>query len=307
MQKNIGIDIGGTKIRIGVIDGKAHILAMEKLPMQHIPAGQMIGRICDAAERMLEKAGLCMEEIGGVGIGVPGTVDHETGAIEYCPNIGWTGQPAGKYFRGRWNKNIAIDQDSRLAALGEALYGAGRGYGSIACITLGTGIGCGVVMDGKIFRGGMNTAGELGHICVEPGGRRCACGNRGCLERYCSGTGILLGARERFSQKLDAGARTEDVFEMAYGGDGDALALIADCVRILAQGIVALVNVLSPEAVILSGGLCAHEKLLVEPLKERVYAQGYPAWTNRKKLAVKKAELGEYAPLVGAAAIGTGA
>ncbi len=304
MKKHIGIDIGGTKIRMGIMDEKANMIAIQTIPMRDIPAKRIIDQTCDAVEEMLEKVNISMDEINGLGIGIPGTVDSVTGTIEYCPNIAWSGVPVKEYFNKRWDKRACVAQDSRLAALGEALYGAGRGYGNIACITIGTGIGCGIIMNGEIFDGGMNTAGELGHITVEPGGRSCACGNKGCLEQYCSGTGILRGARARFPHKLEENARTEDVFELAYRGDVEALLLISDCVDILARGVGTLINLISPETVILSGGLCVHERLIIEPLRERVFLYGYPAWTGQKKLVVKKAELGEYAPMIGAAAFG---
>ncbi|MEA5003098.1 MAG: ROK family protein [Christensenella sp.] len=304
MKKNIGIDIGGTKVMLGVVDEEGTILIKKKIPMQpELSAENMIGQIAQEARRMLDDANIGMEEISFVGAGVPGTVDTAAGIVEYCPNICWDSVPAGKYFREALGKETLLSQDSRLAALGESLFGAGRDYGSIACITIGTGIGCGLIYGKKIFGGGLGTAGELGHIVCEADGRQCPCGNRGCLERYSSGTGILLEAKESYPVQFAGTVRTEDVFDLAYAGSTSAKEVIARSVSRLADGIVTLVNIFAPEAVIISGGLCEHKELVIEPLQNAVQMRGYPAWTRQSRLPVRKAELGADAPMIGASAL----
>ena len=304
MKKNIGIDIGGTKVLMGVVDEAGDVLAEKTIPMEpEKEPGEMIGRIAEALHQMLEDGGTRLSEIGFIGAGVPGTVDTADGVVEYCPNICWNNVPAGLLFREVLKREVLLSQDSRLAALGEFLFGAGKEYANIACITLGTGIGCGIIHGGKIFGGGLGTAGELGHTVIVRDGRACPCGNRGCLERYSSGTGILLEAKERFSETFRMVERTEDVFEMAYRGDKQALAVIQASVEKLAWGVAALVNMVAPEAVIISGGLCVHEELVVGRLEKEVYAQGYPAWTGKGRLRILKAQLGSRAPMIGASAL----
>ena len=187
-------------------------------------------------------------------------------------------------------------------AWAEYLLGAGRKYRSMICVALGTGIGSGIIMDGRIFHGAMNTAGEIGHCVFEKDGRPCNCGRRGCLERYCSGTGIIQRALEAFPEKF-AGLphRSESVFQLAYAGDQDVLALIRSVVEDLAVGIANAVSILSPQAVIISGGLCDHDELIVKPLVQLVNQYGYRSWARKKLLKIEKAQMGSDAPMIGAA------
>lgn len=304
MKVNIGIDIGGTKVNMGLVDEDANILASKIMPT---PPGKEPGAVAELVARealaMAGEAGLSMDGINSIGVGVPGTADTKTGFVTYCPNLGWSDVPLGGYFMEHLGREVLVAQDARLAAWGETLYGAARGYADSACITLGTGIGCGLVAGGKIYNGGMNTAGELGHMVIIPNGRECACGRRGCLERYCSGTGMLITARERFPQKLTGSSRTEDIFDMAYAGDPDALKLIEDSVDLLALGVGALVEIMSPGIVVISGGMCTHEKLIIEPLRRKVYGNGYVAWARKRALKIEKAELTRDAPMIGASAL----
>lgn len=304
MLKNIGIDIGGTKILMGVINENGELLAERQIATKpQVSPKEMISEIAGEVQIMLKEKGYSMNDIHFIGVGVPGTVETKTGMVDYCPNIGWMDVPAGLYFKEMLGRDVLISQDSRLAALGENLFGAGVGYHDLVCITLGTGIGCGIIAQDKIFHGGMNTAGELGHIIIVPDGRPCPCKRRGCLERYSSGTGILLGAREMFPEKLNPDSKTEDVFNLAYCGDSMALGLIEDCLDKLAFGIAMMVNILSPEIIIISGGLCRHEKLIIEPLKNKIYRYGYIAWTRKKDLRVTKALLEDKAAVIGASAL----
>ena len=304
MRKNIGIDIGGTKVLMGIMDENANILTSKQIPtLPEEDPRKMIYEIICAMNLMLNETGLDLNNIDFIGAGVPGTVDTNTGIVQYCPNIEWINVPAGQYFGELTGREVKICQDSRLAALGELLFGAGKGYHDLACITLGTGIGCGIIVHDTIFNGGMNTAGELGHIVIEPDGRPCPCGRKGCLERYSSGTGILLGAYEKFPDKLKAYSKAEDIFEMAYSGHEQAIKLIEDSVDKLAYGIATLVNLLSPQIIVFSGGMCVHEKLIIEPLKKKIHEKGYIAWTKKKELVIKKALLEDKAAMIGASVL----
>jgi glucokinase len=197
---------------------------------------------------------------------------------------------------------VSVAQDSRLAAWAEYLVGAGRNYRSFICVAIGTGIGSGIIIDGKIFNGALNTAGEMGHSVFQKDGRPCACGNHGCLERYSSGTGMLDRALEAYPEKfVNCAHQTETLFELAYAGDADLLRLIRCMVEDLAIGIANAVSLLSPEAVLISGGLCTHDELIIQPLRQLVNQYGYYAWTRKKQLKIEQAQLGPAAPLIGAA------
>jgi glucokinase len=300
---SIGIDIGGTKIHFGLVSGSGQVIDDQSIPFNNnLGANAMIETVCKHVENILEKNQMKKEDILSFGVGVPGTADMKTGNVEYCPNIGWEDVPAGEIFRDSLGRDVIVAQDSRCAAWAEYLLRTGHKYQSMICLTLGTGIGCGIILDGKIFNGAMNTAGELGHCIFEKDGRACKCGRRGCLERYCSGTGIIQRALEEFPQKLaNLPHKSESVFQLAYEGDQDALALIQEVVKDLAIGIANAVSILSPEAVIISGGLCDHEELIVAPLERLVNQYGYHSWSRKKQLRIEKAQTGSGAPMIGAA------
>lgn len=301
---NLGIDIGGTKVNIGIVMDDGRVVDKIKVPASRtIAYGRFVEEICEASEELLEHNHLALEEIHFIGIGVPGTVDVRTGFVSYCPNLYWYDVPIGDMFKQRLGREVKVMQDSRNAALAETLLGAGRNFRNTMCVSVGTGVGCGIIIDGKIFNGGMNTAGELGHTPIVKDGRLCVCGNRGCLERYVSGTGIRDRAIDLFPEKFirEEDKCSEYVFELAYAGDKEILAFIDECVDYLAFGIANAVCLLAPEAIIISGGLCVHEDLVIKPLREKIMKRGYYAWTKQDTLQVCKAELGSDSAMIGAA------
>jgi glucokinase len=305
MDENIsvGIDIGGTKVHVGLVTENGKVIDDQRLPVENnLEPDALIETICGHLDELLETNQLNKSDILSFGVGVPGTADIKTGNVEYCPNLGWEDVPAGAIFGKYLGREVIVSQDARCAAWAEYLLGAGRKYQSMICLTLGTGIGSGIIMDGRIFHGAMNTAGEIGHCVFEKDGRRCNCGRQGCLERYCSGTGIIQRALETFPEKLaNLPHRSESVFQLAYKGDQDALMLIRDVVEDLAIGIANAVSILSPQAVIISGGLCDHDELIAKPLEQLVNQYGYHSWSRKKLLRIEKAQAGSDAPMIGAA------
>jgi glucokinase len=306
---SIGIDIGGTKVNIGIVDSVGRVVAKCRVPTEKSQdAGDFIGIISGGVRRLLEENRFDLEEISFLGAGVPGTVDSATGHVHYCPNLRWNNVPAGSYFRKSLGRDVTMVQDCRAAALAELLYGAGRGCSDLLCVTLGTGIGGGLIIDGKIFHGSMNTAGEIGHTVVVKNGRLCSCGNHGCLERYFSGSGIIEQALEKFPHKFTEGNRSsEHVFELAKNGDLEARQLISESVEYLAIGIANVVSMFAPQAVIVSGGMCVHDDLIIDPLKVLVPRFGYVSWVSKNTLRIEKAMLGSDAPMIGAASLNRGA
>ena len=300
---SVGIDIGATKANLGLVTSSGKIIDSVRIPVPHeVSAEHFIEMVCQAVTKLIDANRLTPADIVFYGVGVPGTADSRTGLVEYCPNLGWEDVPAGAIFKHHLDAEVMVAQDSRLAAWAEYLLGAGRNYQTFICVAIGTGIGSGIIVDGEIFNGALNTAGEIGHSVFQKDGRLCACGNHGCLERYSSGTGMIERAVESYPEKfIDRPHQTETLFDLAYAGDEDLLRLIRSTVEDLAIGIANAVSLLSPEAVIISGGLCTDEELIVKPLRELVNHYGYHAWTRKQQLKIEQAQLGPAAPMIGAA------
>ena len=219
---------------------------------------------------------------------MPGTADTKTGLVEYCPNLGWEDVPAGALFKKYLGADVWIAQDSRLAAWAEYLLGAGRNYYSFICVAIGTGIGGGIIIDGKIFHGAMKRPVRSGIACFRKRGVRVVRQSRLpgaiCLRHRHDRAGIG-SVPEKF---VDRPHQTETLFELAYAGDEDLLKLIRRMVEDLAIGIANAVSILSPQAVIISGGLCIHEELIIKPLRELVNQYGYYAWAWKKHSRSKR-------------------
>ncbi|MFJ5713055.1 ROK family protein [Neobacillus sp. NPDC093127] len=305
----IGIDIGGTKTNIGLIDEAGQIVECEKVitQMSGEDSFHAIKRIIETTKSMVDHLDSEIK-VESVGIGIPGTVERKEGTVLFAPNLGWKDVPIKKLFSAVFSQPIYVGQDTEAAALGEFLFGAGKGLNNMICITIGTGVGCGLVLDGKLYKGRFFTAGEFGHTLVEKDGLPCNCGKKGCLEAYASGTAIL----KRFKMKVDEGSysslleklnvddiRTEDIFVEAKQGDSLAIAIINDAINYLSMGITNAVNLLGPEAIILSGGIGSEQELFIEPLIKKSNSAIYSLLVDKVKIA--NADLGEYAPLVGAA------
>ncbi len=303
-QYRIGIDIGGTKVNAGIVAEDGSILRKITFPSQGADQPRVFAaQIARQAEAMLAQEGLNLGDIRHIGAGIPGTADTARGIVEYSCNLFGDDQvPLARYFEDLWHREVTIVQDSWAAAYAEYRFGSHRAHEHMLCVTVGTGIGCGVISGGKVFSGAMHTAGEIGHTPIVWQGRPCACGRRGCLERYASGTAILEQAMERFPEKLQSlPPKTESVFLLAYAGDPDALRLIADCVDKLAYGLALMIDILSTDTVVISGGVCEHKALFIDPLQEKIIGYGYPPWARKRQVTVHRARLGSDAPMVGAA------
>ena len=290
----IGIDIGGTKIGVGLLlaDAEsAELLSRERLPTE--TGGDPIPEIAAAVHRVCRTAGIDLAEVGACGVGVPGTVRADGKAVLKCPNL----HAVEGDFPDRLEKALAIPvfavQDSRAAALGEYLSGAGKGAETLISFTLGTGIGTGILLGGRIYHGALRAAGEIGHLPVIPNGRSCGCGKRGCLEKYAAGGGLDISAREL----LGADATAHTLFSAARAGDARAAAVLSEAVERLGAAIVGAVNLLSPDCVLFSGGLSEEMDYLV-PLIEFVRTHCYSAGGLPM---IGRAALGALAPLYGAA------
>lgn len=237
---------------------------------------------------------------------MPGTADSVRGIVVYAPNLFWRNVEIVAALQPVFDAPIFIAQDTRAAAWAEYLVGSGRGLRGVAAVTLGTGIGCGMVIDGKIFHGALNTAGEFGHQIVEIDGEQCNCGRRGCLEAHAGGLAIVREGKKRIANlgvllgKDPAGVSVADVFRLAQQGNFQARQLTDDVVRYIGVGMVNLINLNSLEMICISGGISnAPPELLLEPLTAFVRNRAYEAVAD--KVRISRSTLGEDAPLIGAA------
>jgi glucokinase len=300
---SLGIDLGASKANIGVLDAAGEVVRKSRLDVREAKGNRVetIELIFKEAERILLGLGLGLGDLGFIGMGVPGTVDPEGRRVLLAPNLGWKDFGVHDLVRERFKVHVRLIQDGSAAALAEYLLGAGRGEPVLVCVTLGTGIGCGIIIGGKVYGGAFKTAGEIGHVVVEEDGIQCGCGQRGCLEAYASGTAIMKAAGVLEGRDRIDGARM--VFDRARAGDGGAARIIRDAAAYLGVALVNVVNMLSPNAVIISGGMCEQEELLLRPVRDYVMRRAYPLAIPGGSFRVAKASLGEDAPMIGAGSL----
>jgi len=286
----VGIDLGGTNIAVGCVseDGtKVRGLVSEPTRADLGPDG-VVQRMVETAERSMKL--LQAEEKGaqvvGVGMGAPGPLDFHRGVVLLAPNLGWTDMPLRDRISAGLKRPAALDNDANCAALGEWWQGAAKGSSHALAVTIGTGIGGGVILHGKIYHGASDCAGELGHTTIDMDGRRCACGNYGCLEAYASGPAIALRATEALSSGYESSLRTrvqgdlskitaQTVYDAAAEGDELALEVVRDTASYLGAGIANFLNIFNPEVVVVCGGVTAAGERLFGPMQREVARRAF--------------------------------
>ena len=308
---NLGIDVGGTNLRAGIVDGEGVLRSRISVPVGASGNSEgLIRCLAELARKAVLAAGVPEETIASVGVGIPGAVKN--GRILYTCNLPLQDVSFEKRFRAYFDRPVYLENDANCAAAGEWLYGAGRGTANFVMVTLGTGIGGGFILNGKLYTGS-GMAGEIGHMALHRNGALCGCGRRGCWEAYCSATGLIRRTREAMSahpesllNRLAEKNGTVDgrtVFQVAEAGDPAALALCRDYSADLGAGITNLVNLLDPEVVALGGGVAgAPAALLLEPVREIVARECYGSHVGRLPQIVT-AELKGDAGLIGAASL----
>ncbi len=308
----IGIDVGGTGIKVGAINEKLEIIATGSIPTQiDIPFGDQIQRIAECVTSVIQSGAhpISLDEIASVGVGIPGIADRD-GNIIKCTNMGWNHVPFRQEFTKYLDKPVFIDNDANVAALAESVSGSSAGTSSSVFITLGTGIGSGIILNGRIWNGHHGIGGELGHTIMELDGVPCTCGNRGCLERYCSATALIRMARETVSQHPEtailemANGQPEKinariVFDAAKEGDPIAEKLVRRYVSYLSQAIANVVNFLDPEIILLGGGVSKAGDYLLNAVREEF--PRYVLFNDQPLPTVELAVLGADAGIIGAA------
>ena len=308
----MGIDLGGTNIKAGVVDDAFRIIGRAKaktgIPR---PAEEVMDAMAECAKEAAAYAGVPWEQIRQVGIGVPGTANEETGVVEYANNLLFENVPMREYLQKRLHKEIDITNDANAAALGEVLAGAARGASNAVAVTLGTGVGGGIIIDGRLFTGFHYGGAELGHMGIVLGGRKCTCGRRGCLEAYASATGLIRSTKEAMEAFPDSlmwelarenggNVSGRTAFLAAGRGDAAAQAVVNDYIQHLGYGLASIINILAPEILVIGGGVSNEGENLLRPLVECVRPQLY-IHTPEKQTRIVLATLGNDAGLIGAA------
>lgn len=307
MQKVIGIDVGGTFIKAAAITASGDMIAKAEWPTEAAQGTDaVIDRIASIANAAAEQAGWNWQEVSGVGIGLPAFIDFENGIVEEAINLGWKNVAIKRELEQRLGIQVEFDNDANAAALGEAWVGGGRGRKHVLAVTLGTGVGGGVIINGQIYRGANGMAGEIGHILIqETNGDKCNCGHYGCLETISSATAILRAAKRRIAageattmNTVDE-LTTRDVFEHAQSGDRVASEVIDYAVNRLGFALAMLANALNPEAIVIGGGPSQAGEVLYKPLNQ--YFIKYALKRVAEAAEIRPAELGNDAGVLGAA------
>lgn len=311
---HLGIDLGGTNIVAGIVNEKNEIIAKASCKTA-VPRPET--EICDSMERLckevVKKAGLKMDSIKEIGIGVPGAINPQTGIVEYSTNLFFHNWNLGEMMKERLNKKILIENDANAAAYGEYLAGSAKGAQNSITVTLGTGVGAGIIIDGKIYSGSNYAGAEMGHMVIVMDGRECNCGRRGCWETYASATGLINMTKEAIlAERADSSymlkALDGDIskvsgitaFDAMRNGDSTGTAVVEKYIKYLGCGIVNAINIFQPDVLSIGGGISKEGETLLAPLRAYVEKERYTKH-NDKQTVICAATLGNDAGIIGAA------
>lgn len=314
----VGVDIGGTNVVVGLVPmegGEPRAVRSFETRPERGPE-DLVERVADAVGRAIEtvlaEEGASEDSVAGMGIGSPGPLDRASGVVLDTPNLGWKDLPLRDLLSEATGLRATLDNDANCATFGEWWRGAGRDVDNLVGLTLGTGIGGGIVLRGELVHGASDAAGEIGHMSIDFTGRRCACGNYGCLEAYCSGPNIAARAREG----IEAGVETvltdlvdgdlaritaATVYEAVVLEDDYANEVMTETAKILGAGIANIINVLNPEVVVIAGGVTRAGSHLFQPLKSEVRRRAFRS--AERACRILPAELPETAGMIGAAGV----
>lgn len=285
----LGMDIGGTNTVFGIVNSEGTVIGSDSVKTQEHPdLDEYVSTVSSKIKALMQSAGITFDEIAGLGIGAPNASIY-TGTIEKAPNLPWKGEsiPLADLFSKQLSGiPVKMTNDANAAALGEMAYGVAKGLKHFIMITLGTGVGSGIVIDGKMVYGKDGFAGELGHLIIDRSAdaRLCGCGRRGCLETYCSATGMIRTARERLQGVTINGSK--DVYDLAMQGNADAIAIFNETGKRLGQALADMVVFSSPEAFVFFGGLAKSGELLLKPTREAMEESMMPVFKGKTKLLV---------------------
>ena len=311
MAKYLGIDIGGTNIACGIVNENCEIIARSKVKTNAPrPYGEILADIINGAKLACEEAGISPSELDSVGIGCPGTCNQETGAVEYSNNLGFVNAPLRPDVEKALGVKTYLGNDADAAAYGEYCAGAAKGADNAVIITLGTGVGSGIIIGGKIYSGSNFAGGEIGHTVISVDGRPCTCGRKGCFEAYSSATGLVNITRDYaekypdslMAQMIQKDGRISARTSYAAMKQGDEAGRLAteEYVKYLAVGITNVINIFQPDVLCICGGVCNEGDTLLVPLKKAVKEQVYSK-NSAKNTEIVICTLGNDAGIIGAA------
>ena len=307
----IGIDVGGTSIKSAFINEKGQILDRFSMKVnKSASAEEEVGTLCDLINEGIKKNNF---EVTGIGVGIPGILDMDEGIIISSPNLPeWEGFEFAKFVSNRTGIPVKINNDANVAALGEAKFGSGSKYQNSIMITLGTGVGGGIVLDGKLYDGNKHQGAELGHMVVSINGRECGCGRKGCLETYASATGLIKSTKEAMEKHPESllfevekelgGIDARNAFTAAKRGDLVAQTVVDEYVMYLGEGLINFCNIFRPEVIILSGGVANEGENLFSRVREYLKIHTY-GMRGSPKVEVAPSELGYDSGKIGAACL----
>ena len=309
MKYYAGIDLGGTFVKCGIVSEEGELLIKDKMPTQRGRSfAEIAGDMARLAGALAEKAGV---SLSGAGVGSPGVVDSKNGAIVYSCNLNWRNAALAEEMESVLGVPVCVTNDANAAALGEQFIGAGKGFRNVVFVTLGTGVGGGIVIDGKLFEGFRSAGAEIGHTVIRMNGERCGCGRKGCFEAYASATALIRQTRRAMEKHPESemwklcGGDPEKVdgrtsFDGMRAGDRTAKTVVKNYIGYLSEGVTNLCNEFRPEAVLLGGGISAEGDTLVKPLSELVDRKVYGG-TDYAPVKILKASLRNDAGMFGAA------
>ncbi|MCH5323838.1 MAG: ROK family glucokinase [Eubacterium sp.] len=309
---NIGIDLGGTNIKAGVVADDCRIVGRSNIKTNlPRPAEDIADSIAEAVKQAIADSSEEIDKINSIGMGTPGVADRNSGIVLYSNNLGFENTPLGGMLKERLGTDIYVENDANVAAYGEVLGGAGQGYKNVVVVTLGTGVGGGIIIDGEIYTGFNFCGAELGHTVIEYNGRQCSCGRKGCFEAYSSATALITATKK--AMREDKNSRMwaiadnsldnvdgKTAFDAMRAGDETGTAVVNEYINYLGCGLVNIVNTFQPEMLLIGGGICKEGDYLIKPLEEIIKRESYCINPERSTV-LATAKLGNDAGIVGAA------
>jgi len=315
MKYYVGIDLGGTNIVAGVVNDNYEIIAKASTKTNcPRPDKEIADDMAMVALNAISNAELTVDDIEWIGIGAPGIANNKTGIIEYSNNLGFVNTPMVKYIQNHIKKPVFIENDANAAAYGEFVAGAAKGANNAVCITLGTGVGGGIVIDGKIYSGSNSAGAEIGHTVISVDGPQCSCGRKGCFEVFSSATGLIRMTKEAmelnkdslmwtFADERSGKVSAKTSFDGMRVGDKAAIEVVNKYIKYLATGITNVINIFQPDVLCIGGGVCNEGDTLLLPVKELVAKEVYTK-NSEKNTDIVIAKLGNDAGILGAAFLG---
>lgn len=312
----IGVDIGGMSIKCAFVDEKGTITHRFSFPIdKKKDQDGIVDQLSEAIENEIKASGFAKSSFAGVGIGCPGSINSTKGTCDYSNNLGWSHLTICEKITSKTGLKCQVANDANCAALGEVRFGSGKGYRDLVMLTLGTGVGSGLFLNGALYEGNEGKGAELGHSLLVMDGRECTCGRKGCLEAYCSASALIADTKEAMKKNPEsamwaycendlAKASGRTAFECAKKGDKAAQEVVDQYVHFLGEGLLSIINAFRPNAIVLGGGLSGQKDALIKPLERYLEDQNYGfGGVNSPKVKLFASQLGNDAGILGAAAL----